>query len=176
MAPKQYQTPPQAPPLFTASKDTLVQEARKICEKTRNLLDNIVKEVTPETATFENVILPIAEDENESSLATRIIGFYQAVSTDSGLRDASSKAEEVMDEANIEMSMREDVFRLVDAVYKKSEGDKGLGRGLGSESWRLLEKERKSFIRMGLGIEKGPKRDRFKEIKKRLSQVCTLPG
>jgi metallopeptidase MepB len=79
-----------------------------------------------------------------------------------------------MDEANIEMSMREDVFRLVDAVYKKSEGDKGLGRGLGSESWRLLEKERKSFIRMGLGIEKGPKRDRFKEIKKRLSQVCTL--
>jgi hypothetical protein len=27
-----------------------------------------------------------------------------------------------------------------------------------------------------LGIEKGPKRDRFKEIKKRLSQVCTLPG
>jgi metallopeptidase MepB len=132
MAPKQYQTPPQAPPLFTASKDTLVQEARKICDNTRNLLDKIVKEVTPETATFENVILPIAEDENESSLATRIIGFYQAVSTDSGLRDASSKAEEVMDEANIEMSMREDVFRLV-RVIGAWEGDWGVRVG---DCWR----------------------------------------
>jgi metallopeptidase MepB len=43
---------------------------------------------------------------------------------------------------------------------------------LDGESKRLLEKEWKSYVRNGLGIEKGPKRDRFKEIKKRLSQVC----
>ena len=60
--------------------------------------------------------------------------------------------------------MREDVFKLVDAAYKKK-------ATLDPESQRLLEKERKSYITNGLGIPAGPERDRFKEIKKRLSQI-----
>lgn len=168
MAPSQYRNPPQLPPLFTATKTNLVEDAQSLCRKTRTLLDTIAKEVKVEDASFENVVLPMAHDENESALQARIIGFYQAVSTDSDLRDASSKAEEIMDEFNIEASMREDVFTLVDAAWKKaSAGDSGLD----GESLRLLEKERMSYIRNGLGIEKGPKRDRFKEIKKRLSTI-----
>jgi metallopeptidase MepB len=73
-----------------------------------------------------------------------------------------------MDEFNIEASMREDIFQLVDAAWKR-EAEK---KELDGESKRLLQKEWKSYVRNGLGIEKGPKRDRFKEIKKRLSQVC----
>jgi metallopeptidase MepB len=164
MAPTNYQKPPQAPPLFTATPKSLVDDAKKICDNTRSLLDKIAAEVTPETATFENVVLPMAEDENKSSLETRVIGFYQAVSGDSKLRDASSKAEEIMDEFAIEASMREDIFKLVDAAFKK-------GEKLDKESQRLLEKERKSYITNGLGIPAGPKRDRFKEIKKRLSSI-----
>ena len=133
-------------------------------DHTRKLLDKIAADITPETATFENVVLPIAEDENNSTLQSRIIGFYKDVSGDVNLRDASSKAEEIMDEFAIEASMREDIFKLVDAAYKK--GDK-----LDPESQRLLEKERKSYITNGLGIPAGPQRDRFKEIKKRLSQI-----
>jgi metallopeptidase MepB len=164
MAAEKYQKPPQAPPLFTATAISLVDDAKKICENSRSILDKIVKDVTPEQANFKNVILPMAEDENLSALQTRIIGFYQAVSTDSTLRDASSKAEEIMDEFGIEASMREDIFKLVDAAYKKAEK-------LDTESQRLLEKERKSYIRNGLGIPAGKDRDRFKEIKKRLSQI-----
>jgi hypothetical protein len=128
----------------------------------------IANDVNSSTATFANTVLTIACDEDEAALSARIIGFYQAVSTDSELRNASSKAEEMMDEFNIEASMRDDIFELVDAAWKveKERND------LDEESKRLLEKERKSYIRNGLGIEKGPKRDRFKEIKKRLSQVC----
>lgn len=128
------------------------------------MLDKISKEITPETATFANVVLPIAEDENNVSLESRIIGFYQAVSTKSELRDASSKAEEIMEEYSIEDGMREDIFKLVDAVYQK-------GEDLDPESKRLLEKQRKSYIRNGLGIPEGEKRDRFKDIKKRLSMI-----
>jgi metallopeptidase MepB len=91
----------------------------------------------------------MAKDENNSNLQTRIIGFYQAVSGDGKLRDASSKAEEIMDEFGIGASMREDIFKLVDAAYKK--GDK-----LDPESQRLLEKARKSYITNGLGIPAGP--------------------
>jgi metallopeptidase MepB len=129
-------------------------------------LDKIVEDVTPETATFENVILPMAEDESRAALQIRVISFYQAVSGDQALRDASTEAEKYMDDFNIEASMREDIFKLVEAAYKK--GDK-----LDPESQRLLEKERKSYITNGLGIPAGPQRDRFKEIKKRLSQIST---
>ena len=75
-----------------------------------------------------------------------------------------------MDEFNIEASMREDIFQLVDAAWKRESEKKELD----GESKRLLEEEWKSYVRNGLGIEKGPKRDRFKEIKKRLSQVCLV--
>lgn len=62
--------------------------------------------------------------------------------------------------------MREDVFKVVDAVFQKKDT-----LNLDPESLRFLEKERKNYIRNGLGLEAGPKRDRFKEIKKRLSQI-----
>lgn len=165
MSSTKYQKPPQAPPVFTATESSLIDDAKSICERTRKLLDKIVADVTLETATFQNVVFPMAEDENEAGLANRIIGFYQAVSTDSKLRDASTKAEEMMEEFYIEASMREDIFKLVDAAYQK-------GEKLDPESQRLLEKERKSYIRNGLGIPAGPQRDRFKEIKKRLSTIA----
>jgi len=164
MAPPQYQRPPQAPPKFTATAKTLAAEAKTLCDNTRQLLDRIAKEVTPETATFANVVLPIAEDENLAGLQNRIIGFYQAVSGDGELRRESSKAEEMMDEFGIEASMREDIFKLVDAAYQKKED-------LDPESLRLLERERKSYITNGLGIPAGPDRDRYKEIRKRLSTI-----
>ena len=37
-------------------------------------MDKIVAEVTPETATFENVVLPMARDENIAALQTHLIG------------------------------------------------------------------------------------------------------
>lgn len=115
-------------------------------------------------ATFETAILPAARDDNLMALETHIIGFYSAVSTDQKLRDASSDAEKIMDDFGIESAMREDVFTIVDAVLKKDES-------LDPESKRYLEKDHKGYIRYGLGIPAGPKRDRFKEIKKRLSEL-----
>ena len=122
----------------------------------------------PEDATFEKVTLPMAQDENTMGLETHIIGFYQSVSTNQDLRNASTKAEEQMDEFSIESSMREDVFKVVDAAFQKAQ--KGESK-LDPESLRLLEKDRMGYIRNGLGLEAGPKRDRFKEIKKRLSTL-----
>lgn len=185
-----YANPPQAPPLFTGTKESIVADANALCNTTRSLLDKLVAEIKPaedpKAATFETVIRPQTEDENASSLSTRILGFYQYVSGDSALRDASTEAEKILDEFGIECSMREDVFRLVDAVYQSSglaaskEAnaerliDEALAKSAGLEnveSGRLLEKERKNYIKNGLGLPAGEKRDRFKEIKKRLSQI-----
>jgi metallopeptidase MepB len=166
MAPAKYLKPPQAPPSFTATTESLVADAKRLCDTSKGIMDRIAAEVNPENASFETVVLPMAIDENEGSLESRIIGFYQAVSTDKALRDASTEAEKIMDEFSIEASMREDIYKLVEAAFQK-------GAELDPESQRLLEKDRKSYIRNGLGLPAGPKRDRFKEIKKRLSQIST---
>jgi metallopeptidase MepB len=120
--------------------------------------------VSPASASFDSVLLPVALDDNKMAIEAHIIGFYQAVSVDKALRDASTEAEKLLDDFSIESSMREDVFELVNAVLQKKEP-------LDPESQRLLEKDHKSYIRNGLNLPAGPKRDRFKEIKQRLSAI-----
>jgi metallopeptidase MepB len=166
MPPDRYQKPPQAPPSFKATPESLIIDAKKLNDIHRNMMDKMVEDVKFETATFENTVLPMALNKNESDLLSRVIGFYQAVSTDKGLRDASTEAGKLMNEFSIEAYMREDIYQLVEAAFQK-------GEKLDPESQLLLEHTRKIYIRNGLAIPAGPKRDRFKEIKKRLSHICT---
>ncbi|KAI5920605.1 peptidase family M3 [Camillea tinctor] len=170
MAPDKYKSPPQAPPTFTGTKESIVKDAQSICDTTRHLLDKIVQEEKDGKikASFASVLAPMAEDENQSQLSTRILGFYQYVSGNADLRNSSTEAEKLMDEFSIECNMREDVYNLVEAAFQSQKTQEP---DLDPESLRLLEKERKGYIRNGLGIPSGPQRDRFKEIKKRLSQI-----
>ncbi|KAK8176115.1 thimet oligopeptidase [Phyllosticta citrichinensis] len=164
MAPSKYKKPPQAPPKFTATPQSLLDDTKRLLDQSRKIQDDIVAQVPPEKATFSNVLLPVAQDDDQMSLESHILGFYSAVSTEKALRDASNEAESLMDKFSIEMSMREDFYNLLDAAKKRNEK-------LDPESQRLLEKNHKSYIRNGLGIPAGPKRDRFKEIKDRLSEI-----
>jgi len=153
--------------VFTGTPKSIIEDTKKMIEKSRSLENSIVAEVKAQDASFKNVMLPMALDENDIGLISHIMGFYQSVSTDQAVRDASTEAEELMDDFSIESSMREDVYKLVDAAVKHDEK-------LDAESQRLLEKTHKDYIRHGLGIPAGPKRDRYKEIKKRLSQLCII--
>ena len=154
--------PPQAPPLFTASAESIVADTKKLIEKSRKVQDSIASDT--ESAAFNNVMLPMAMDENSLSLEAHILGFYQAVSTSKELRDASTEADKLFEDFSIESALRDDVFQKVDGALKAKED-------LEPESKRLLEKDHKSYVRNGLGIPAGPKRDRFKAIKKRLSDI-----
>lgn len=145
----------------------MVEDTKRLVDKSRSIQDKIVAEVKDKDASFKNIMLPMAYDENTMALEAHIIGFYQAVSTNQELRDASTEAERLLDDFSIESSMREDVYNVVEAAFHK-------GENLDPESQRLLEKERKNYIRNGLGIPAGPKRDRFKEIKKRLSEISIV--
>ncbi|KAI0549329.1 Metalloprotease [Xylaria curta] len=160
--------PPQAPPTFTGTKESIVGDAKALCDTTRSLLDKIAAEVPVDKASFTSALIPMVEDENEAQLRSRILGFYQYVSADADLRNASTEAEKLMDDFSIECNMREDIYALVEAAFQSQKTNEP---NLDSESLRLLEKERKGYIRNGLGLPKGPQRDRFKEIKKRLSQI-----
>ena len=166
--PDKYKSPPQAPPLFTGTKDSIVQDTKAMCDRTRKILDKIVADVPEEKATFDSIMAPMALDENEQRLESSILGFYQYVSSSADLRNASTEADKIMEEFAIECNMRDDVFSLVNAVYKSQNVPKPTVIG---ENYRLLEKDRKNYINNGLSLQKGPQRDRFKEIKTRLSQI-----
>lgn len=163
MTSDKYKSPPQAPPTFTGTKESIVKDAQALCDSTRSVLDKVAK-IEASKVSFDNVMKPQIIDEDEAQLSGRILGFYQYVSADSDLRDASTEAEKIMDEFGIECNMREDVFTVVDALVKK-------GEELEGESARFLDKDHKNYIKNGLGLPAGEKRDRFKEIKKRLSQI-----
>lgn len=167
MAGSQYQSPPQAPPLFTATPDSILADVKKINELTKSVLDKVVADVKPENATFANVLEPALVNENKVEVTKRLALFYQSVSTDEALREASTEAEEIMNDFYIELKMREDVFKLVDAAYAAR-----ASQDLDTEAAHLLQKDRQKYIRNGLLLPAGPERDRFKEIQKRLSQLC----
>ncbi|KAI4123914.1 MAG: hypothetical protein LQ338_005061 [Usnochroma carphineum] len=167
MASQTFKKPPQAPPLFTGTPNSVIEDTHNLIEKSRGVQDKIVADVKQSDATFKKVLLPMAQDENSIGLTGPIIGFYQAVSTDQALRNASTEAERLINDYSIESSMREDIFKLVDAALNK-------GEKLDPESQRLLEKEHKSFIRNGLGLPAGEKRDRFKAMKKKLSDISIM--
>lgn len=167
MVSDKYRNPPQAPPVFTFTAESIVADTKKICEVTKGVLDTVVADVPPEKATFANALEPILSDDNKSSTKTRILTFFQHVSTDGALRNASTEAEQILDDFGIECKMREDVFKVVDGAFAtRSE------QNLDKEPLHVLEKERQKYIRNGLQLPAGPQRDRFKEIQKRLSQLA----
>jgi metallopeptidase MepB len=166
MSLEKYRNPPQLAPLFNATKDSIVDNAKAQCEVTRAILDKLVAEVDVEHATFRNVLLPIEQDYDQqgTSIGAR---FYGKVAPDPALRKAAAQAQKLRQNFNIECSMREDVFRLVDAVFDKKE------EALDAESQRILEHTRRGYIRSGLALPSGPARDHYKAISKRLGEIKT---
>ncbi|KAF4335939.1 thimet oligopeptidase [Fusarium beomiforme] len=166
MAPDKYRNPPQAPPLFTATPESIAADTKKLCDATKSVLDSVAANTTADKASFANVLEPILIDENLAATQRRILTFYHHVSTKKELRDASTEAERVFNDFGIECNMREDVFNAVDAAFANRASE-----DLTKEQAHILEKERQKFIRNGLRLPAGPKRERFKEIQKRLSEL-----
>ena len=103
MAPAKFKQPPQAPPLFTGTPESVIKDTKEMLASSKKVIDEIVANTNKDNATFANVLLPMAQDENKQTLAAHILGFYQSVSTDPKLRDASTEAEKLMDEYGIEI-------------------------------------------------------------------------
>lgn len=91
-----YPIPPPAP-RFEHTPKTLLEHTHRVIDHSRSVEDGVAASVTPETAIFENVLKPLVEEEDTMALDTAILGFYQYVSSEKALRDASSDAEKLLD-------------------------------------------------------------------------------
>ncbi|THV67781.1 metallopeptidase MepB, partial [Aureobasidium pullulans] len=165
MSCSKLQSPPQPPPLFTKDASTIIPHVERLITQTRKVQEHILSTVTPGTATFANVILPLAHNQNSVSRELPILGFYEAVSTDPSLSEASTQAKKLHAEFEIGTKTHEGLFELVEAVAKKSES-------LEPEDQRLLERYHRDYLRNGLGISL-EERNRFKEIQSQLFKLTS---
>ena len=151
-------------PQFNASAESILHDAKRLIEQTRTVQNHLISTVRPEAATFANTILPLVQCENGRLKEARVLEFYQNVAKDETLRSASRQAKQLLGDFAVESYMRENLFALIDAVYRKSEA-------LDAESNRLLEEEHRSYRRNGLNLSSSQNRARFKQIQERLGHT-----
>lgn len=157
--------PNQARLLFATTTKLIADSTTQVIKTSRQVLDRIVAETIPGSASFENVLLPLAHCRNAIAAEAGILGFYKEASSDASLRDESVKSKLLLDNFNNEIAMREDLFLLIDAVVK----NKGV---LDSEDERLLRREHRTFHDNGLGLP-ATDRDRFSGIKTQINKATS---
>ncbi len=156
----------QPSPRFTATPDSIARDAESLVRHLRRLQDDLVQTVPPSAATFASVMVPLAHIESEFSVKGNILGFFRSVSEDDQIRVASMNAETLLDDFRTESRMRDDIFALVSAVRDH-------GEDLDQESSLLLKSVYDKHIQTGVGLGDATQRQRFKEIRTRLSQIET---
>ena len=102
--------PPQVPPVFTATAHSLLSDAERIISSSRELHDSLVKNMPLCSATFSDVLIPLGQAENALIRQSRMLVFYQSVSPDATVREASAKAKNLFDSFKIEVAMNELLF------------------------------------------------------------------
>ena len=109
--------------------------------------------------------------EAELKGASELLSFYQNVSTDKDLRDASTSADERSRKFSNEQSMREDLYQaevIAEANLRKT----GAWDKLSAEQKRLVEKMLLDGKRAGLALEEKKDKERLKILKDKLSEAC----
>ncbi|XP_045134136.1 thimet oligopeptidase-like [Portunus trituberculatus] len=126
---------------------------------------NSVGSLSLTQVTYENVIKQLADLMTERSTQGSPVDFPQHAAVDKAVREASSKAEQKLEEFDVEMSMRKDIFDRV-VEFKESVSTDGLT----AEQKRLVEKLILHGKRNGLHLSEEIQQE-VKKIKKRMSEL-----
>jgi len=142
----------------------LNEDCEKLIEDCKAVYDSVAN-VGAENVTFSSVIQPLLNVDTDSSHRGVALQLPGMVSTDKELRDASSDAEKKLEEFEVEMSMRKDLFDNIMAFSKTEEA-----QSLSPELKRYVEKLVRDGMRNGLHLDEA-KREEIKTIKKRISEL-----
>lgn len=156
-------TPPQEAIDFDIDPSLFPKEAAELIATAIEVWDQVAA-IPPADATFANAILPILHEENARSQRAGWLDWIRSTSPDESIRDASTAFNQAMTDAANERRAREDVFGVVDAVWRR-------GEPLDAESQLCLERIRHEFLELGLGIADPEARARAKEIQAALPKL-----
>jgi len=144
------------------TSDQLKTDAQKLIDDCKAVYDSVAK---VEAVSFSSVIQPLLNVDADSAHRGVALQLPGMVATDKSLRDASSDAEKMLEEFEVEMSMRKDVFDNILAFSKSDEA-----KTLSPEMKRYVEKQVNDGMRNGLHLDEA-KRDEIKAVKKRISEL-----
>lgn len=153
--------PPQQAPSWNTSPEKILEIAESNIAKSKALLDDIVAQESPN---WDSAMKKYLQFRAVSDSQTTPITFYQSVSADKALRDASTKADELLSEYEIDSGMRVDVYQAFSKVFAN------LPESLDPESVRIARKIEKGFKRSGLDKEESI-RKQIGDLRKRLSTL-----
>lgn len=151
-------TPPQPPSTFGIEPDRILSETQSIIDATTALEDQLASQLTPSTASFDNLLLPILHNDHAAARRLLIFRIFSSVSPDSALREASRKAEQLTAKANAASLMRRDMANLIAALYEKHKAPED---ELDAESKYMLFKSHRAYQNAGAGIQDEALRERY---------------
>lgn len=159
----EFQTEHGVPPFDKIKLEHYEPAFLKGIEEQNANIDAIVN--NSEAPTFENVIVAL---DNSSPILDRVsVIFYnmtEAETTDD-LKELSIKLAPTLSEHSDNISLNQDLFKKVDAVYQQKDA-----LGLTTEQQRLLEETHKGFVRSGANLSP-EKQARLREVNKELSTL-----
>ncbi|KAG2731595.1 hypothetical protein G9P44_005182 [Scheffersomyces stipitis] len=139
----------------------------ELIETTKAFNDHIAS--LSSNLTVEGVLLPYIDFENESQLLINQLFFYQYVSSDKDIRDASTAAEELFSEKMIEQSLRTDVYEVFKKLQEKV--DSGMLSIASKEHQLFLSKTMLGFRKNGLHLPED-QRQVVKSYLSKLKELC----
>ena len=167
-------------PQFVVTKDSLAAQAKQVVERLQKAVSAIVDDVSPENATFENVIRPLAHLDNEYNVDIQFMSLLQSVAASSEIRTAASTAVQILGKAYAltDLLQHEQLWLLVDAVHKTANRE-----SLDAESNLFLDKCHLMFVEQGMKLQ-GDARKQFAKISERkiklrvdfMDNIATDPG
>ncbi|EPS31657.1 hypothetical protein PDE_06614 [Penicillium oxalicum 114-2] len=152
-------------PSFHVRPSQLIQRAVDLIKDIQTATKQLLDKLSPQDATFENVVLSMAKIDNNIKSKVQFLAFFQAVSPSLELRQESSVAMSMVDTAYLELFQDENLFALVDAVHKNFDMNQ-----MEMEDRKFLAKLHSTFIDNGLGLKEKDKK-RSQEISKRLVEL-----
>lgn len=126
---------PQPLPLVPATED-IIPEMCRVIEECNTVRTQIVQDVSPDIASFENVMDPLAQVENAVQGRLAMIDMLQYGSPSLATHEAVNEARELYAEAQIKWKSDRSFFRLLQAASEKDDFHK-----LDAESRYLIQKE-----------------------------------
>ena len=126
MASGAYRKPPQEPLSFNDTSETLVHKAKEFCAQHNQAITDLMAQIDPETAKFDNFLLPVAHLNNDWICYRDFIEFYAEVSPNEEIRNVSREAAQIFSAGEIK---KLNILQWVKTIYGK---DKSLTQNLES--------------------------------------------
>jgi len=163
--------PSQAPIVFNATPSSLVQEAQALIDRSKTVWDSVVFSAAADLAnvTFDNTVRPIIDDENVKLARARLLRFYASTSPSKEIREASHTATTLLNNSDVELLSRIDVFVLVDAVMQNIDKDPSLD--LDDQSKYYAHKLHRAMRMNGCAISDPSIKETFDQANKRVKEL-----